>query len=502
MAALGTNGVSAGSSVAFTLLDATYSLGTSSLAVPAVALSAGQGVSIVPTAGVSPVISGSNTTALIDLNGTDYLTISGYDGSSSARTLTLRNTAAGPAVLLRNDATYNVLRNLIIESANTSNTSGTVLFGTSTGTTGNDFNTLASCDVRPANNSTTTLQANGIYSAGTTGATNSDNTVRGCAIYNFTATGLNVTTNSGDNWTVGGATAADGNAVYETVSRSADLRFLRLSSGNNHVISNNQLYYASGTLSAAFYGVVLVGGTGHLVSGNAIGGAQTGAGGAAFPIASNTGYVYPVYLDLSATAGAAATTVQGNVIRNFNSAATGVMYGVHARNGTAGILVVQNNTIGGTGSGQGIAHAGNFYGVDLGNAVGAMVQNNTVAGITTTVASGVASLTGTLAGVNMSSSSASLISGNTFSNFSGTITNTVASTTTNATNASPVAGVYVSGSGAATISGNTMSALSSNSTFATGGTALNIPLAGVWLSGGGAVAVSNNTIGSLTAPAG
>ncbi|MFD2720406.1 T9SS type A sorting domain-containing protein [Hymenobacter monticola] len=501
MTALGA-GVSTGASVTFTLLDASYSLGTNALVVPAVVIGAGQGVSIVPAAGVSPVISGSSTTALIDLNGTDFLTISGYDGSTSARTLTLRNTASAPAVLLRNDATNNTLRNLVLESANTGTSSGTVFFSTSTGTTGNDFNLLASCDLRPANNSTTVLPANGIYSQGTAGATNSDNTVRGCTIYNFTAAGLNVTTNSGDNWTVGGATAAEGNAVYETVSRSGDLRFLRLSSGNNHVVSNNQLYYASGTLSAAFYGVVMVGGTGHAVSSNSIGGSQAGAGGAAFAIGSTTGYEYPIYLDLSTTAGAVATTVQGNVIRNFASASTGIMYGVHARNGTAGIVTIQGNSIGGTGSGQGITHAGNFYGIDLGNAVGATVQNNTVAGITTTVANGVASQTGTLAGVNMSSSSASTISGNTFSNLSGTITNAVASSTVNATNASPVAGVYVSGSGAATITGNTVSGLSSTSTFAGGGTALNITLAGVWLSGSGAVAVTSNTISGLSAPAG
>ncbi|MBH8567332.1 T9SS type A sorting domain-containing protein [Microvirga sp. STS02] len=500
MTALG-NGVTANSSVTFTLLDAAYPLGATSLVVPAVALSTGQGVSLVPAAGVSPVISGSNTTALIDLNGTDYFTISGYDGSTSARTLTLRNTAAGPAVLLRNDATYNTLRNLVIESANTSTSSGTVLFSTSTGTTGNDFNTLASCDVRPANNSTTVLPANGIYSVGTAGATNSDNTVRGCTIYNFTATGLNVNTNSGDNWTVGGATAAEGNTVYETVSRSVDLRFLRLGSGSTHTVSNNQLYYASGTLSAAFYGVVLVGGTGHTVSNNAIGGSQAGAGGTAFTIGAVAGFVYPIYLDLSTTAGAAATTVQGNVIRNFASASTGTMYGVHARNGTANIVTLQANTIGGTGAGQGITHAGTFYGFDLGNAVGATVQNNTVAGITTTVTNATG-LSGTLAGVNMSSSSASTISGNTFSNFNGTTTNTVTSNTVNTANATPVAGVYVSGSGAATISGNTMSTLASGSTYATGGTGVNIALAGVWLNGGGAVAVANNTISGLTAATG
>ncbi|MCI1186996.1 T9SS type A sorting domain-containing protein [Hymenobacter sp. DH14] len=502
MTALG-NGVTANNSVTFQLLDATYNLGATSLVVPAPTLSAGQGVSIVPAAGVSSVISGSSTTALIDLNGTDYLTISGYDGSTSARTLTLRNTAAGPAVLLRNDATYNTLRNLTIESANTGTSSGTVFFSGTTGTTGNDFNTIASCDVRPANNSTTLLPANGIYSSGAAGATNSDNTVRSCAIYNFTAAGLNVTTNSGDNWLIGGTMAADGNSVYETVSRSGDLRFVRLSSGNNHVISNNQLYYASGTLSAAFYGVVLVGGAGHTVSNNAIGGSQAGAGGAAFTIGAGTSYEYPIYLDLSTTAGAAATSVQGNVIRNFASAATGIMYGIHARNGTAGIVTMQSNTIGGTGSGQGISHAGNFYGIDLGNAVGATVQGNTVAGITTTVANGTTgALTGTLAGVNVSSSSACTISGNTFSSLSGAITNTIASTTVSTANASPVAGVYVNGSGAATVSGNTMTALTSNSTFATGGTASNIPLAGVWLSGGGNLSVANNTIGTLSAPGG
>jgi hypothetical protein len=103
--------------------------------------------------------------------------------------MTVRNTGNGPAVvaattlpavLLRNDATCNSLHYLTLKSANVvaattaGSVAGTVLLGASSGTTGNDFNTIANCDVRAVNNSATTVPTYAIASAGTAAATNSD----------------------------------------------------------------------------------------------------------------------------------------------------------------------------------------------------------------------------------------------------------------------------------------------------------------------------------------
>ncbi|GAB3823177.1 hypothetical protein GCM10028821_00130 [Hymenobacter jeollabukensis] len=441
MTALG-GGVTAGSSVTFTLLDASYPL-TATLTVPAPALSAGQGISIVPAAGVSPVISGSVAAGLLLLDGTDNLSINGYDGSTAARTITIRNAAAGAAVLLRNDATGNALRYLTLESANTGASSGTVLFSTSaTGGTGNDFNTVANCDVRELSISPNTVPANAIFSLGTGAAvsgvpastSNSDNTVQDCNIYNFTAGGVFLNdTGNGGNWTI------SGNNIYQTATRTAGgIRGIRVTYGSGHAIRNNNLYQAAGTTASLFYGIAVANGAnGVEISGNTIGGSAPGATGAAMAF-TGTAIVYPIFLSVGTTT---PCSIQGNTIRNISSASTSVLYGIDLQNGAANIGTVTANVIGGTGSGQGLAAAGPLYGIQLENAATATIQNNIFGGLSTTA---------------------------------GLLT-----------------AVYLSGSGAATVSGNTISGLSSNLTTAA-------QLAGIQSTGTGAVSISNNTLSDIS----
>jgi hypothetical protein len=491
VAALSPAGVSG--PVTFTLLDASYSLGAA-LTIPAVAgASALNTISFVPASGVSPVISGSvvNTSGgLLILDGTDYLSLNGYDGSTSARTITVRNTGNGPAVLLRNDATYNSLRYLTLESANVVSattagaTAGTVLLGTSTGTTGNDFNTIASCDVRAVGNSATTVPTYAIASAGTAAATNSDNAIRACNVYNFSAAGIYLNNaGNGGSWTVGGPTAADGNNVYQTGARTTDLRYIRLTGGDANTVSNNQVY-SSGTLTGAFYGVAVVGGGGHTITNNTIGGSAANAGGSPFTVSAGTGFGYPFYLDLSTAAGAATSSVQGNVVRNISSASTGTLYGIDLRNGKIDLGTVAANLFGGTGSGQGITHTGIYYGVHIESAASATIQGNTFTGVSTTAP--------TLAGIYSSSSAASTVSGNTFSTLSSAGNNTTAT-------ASPLAGVYVSGTGAVTLSNNIINTLSSSTTATTAAT---IPVVGVWLGSAAGAPVTGNQISGLSATGG
>lgn len=97
-------GVSAGP-IVFELTDATYPAETfpiviedSSAATPANTLT------IKPSAGVTPTISGSSPDAILHLNGARYVTIEGSNGTAGLRALTFTNanTTAGAAVVLLN----------------------------------------------------------------------------------------------------------------------------------------------------------------------------------------------------------------------------------------------------------------------------------------------------------------------------------------------------------------------------------------------------------------
>ncbi|MDO7877466.1 hypothetical protein Q5H93_22195 [Hymenobacter sp. ASUV-10] len=154
--------------------------------------SAANTISFVPATGVTPVISGSvagATTGLIVLNGADNLRFDGYNGSTSARNITIRNTATtGAAVLLQADATSNALRYLNLESATINGSSGTAFFSTGT-TSSNDDNTLSNCDIHGAG---AAVPAYAVFTSGaaSTTATNSGNTVQSCNVYDFTAGGV------------------------------------------------------------------------------------------------------------------------------------------------------------------------------------------------------------------------------------------------------------------------------------------------------------------------
>ncbi|RTQ49688.1 T9SS type A sorting domain-containing protein [Hymenobacter gummosus] len=435
-------GAGIGGPVTLQLLDASYSL-TGALTVPAIGgSSATNTVRVVPAAGVTPLITGSVATGLLVLDGTDYFSLDGSNGSSAARTITVRNTANGPAVVLRNDATYNGLRYLTLESANTGGNSGTVLFGTTTGSTGNDFNTLLGCDVRELGVAPGTVPANAIYSLGTGAASggvpaataNSDNAVQDCNIYNFTAGGVFLSdTGSGGNWLI------SGNQLYQTATRAAaGIRTIRVTFGSGHAVRNNHIYQTAGTTASVFYGIVVANGaSGVEVSGNSIGGAAPGATGAAMAF-TGTAVVYPIFLSVGTTA---PCSVQGNTIRNISSASTGVLYGVDLQNGAAVIGTVTPNTFGGTGSGQGLAAAGPLYAIQVENAATATIQNNSFGGLSTTA--------GLLTAVYLSGNGASAVAANTITGLSS-----------NLTTAAQLAGIQSTGSGAVSLTDNVISNLS------------------------------------------
>ncbi len=397
------------------------------------------------TGATNLLITSANTTAAtVDLNGAQFVTFDGRPGGTGmAKELTITNTSSsGAAVRFINEATSNTLKFVTLRSVNTSATSGTVLFSTTTGTNGNDNNTIDTCDVRDGASTPT----NGIYSLGTTTASaqnNSGNTVSNSNIFNFyssTTASSGVRLDSGNtDWTI------SGNSYYQTATRAATSStvtpiFIDDVSGKNFTVTGNfiggdspravvttQKWTTTGTAAYLFQGIRL-----------------------------NVGTTTP-------------SSVQGNTIANMvwtsNSNATalpGVWSGIYVAAGNVNIGTVTGNTIG-SGAGTGsisVTTAGNggtSFGIASSSSGTVAIANNTIGGITTNHATtGSASLTGisVTAGVNT-------ITGNTVG--STTTANSLnAATSTAGINGQQVTGIFSSSSGGASITGNTVANLNNN----------------------------------------
>ncbi|MFZ4522815.1 MAG: BNR-repeat neuraminidase N-terminal domain-containing protein [Bacteroidales bacterium] len=106
-------------------------------------------VTLQPAAGISPIISGSSATSILNLNGTDYFIINGSNAGNSSRNLSIinTNTANWTAALqvaslgALAGATYCTIKNCIVRGGSTgSNNSNTYALsvGSTVGTSGND----------------------------------------------------------------------------------------------------------------------------------------------------------------------------------------------------------------------------------------------------------------------------------------------------------------------------------------------------------------------------
>lgn len=180
--------------------DLTAETGTVSLNQTTEEGAGGYTITIQPSG--ARTIYGSNTTALINLNGADRITFNGLN--SGGNTLLVRNTSTttGQVFQLTNDASNNTLTNLTIEGGNT-NTSGALVLLATGVSTGNDNNSITNNVIRDRSD-VAGVPANMVASLNaSTTATNSFNTVSGNQISNFINNGF--ATSSGatsDNWNI------------------------------------------------------------------------------------------------------------------------------------------------------------------------------------------------------------------------------------------------------------------------------------------------------------
>ncbi|MFC6223712.1 beta strand repeat-containing protein [Hymenobacter artigasi] len=318
--------------------------------------------------------SSSAATGLVRLAGASRVTFTGAQPTAASQSLLFRNgNSAAPAFNLTADASNNTLANLLVESANTSATSGTIVLGSGT-STGNSNNLLTNLDIRSAANVTSASYANGVYSAGLSSTVlNSGNTVSNSLLHNFSGSGVFVSTNS-TGWTV------SGNSLYQEASRSTATIAVRLATGNGHTISTNSVYQTAGTLTGAFTGISLIGGgTGHLVQDNYVGGATATATGTTL---AATGATNGILLTVGTSA---ATSVQGNVVRALSSTGgTSLIAGIQVTAGMVNVGTVTGNIVGNAGTGQGLGASYVGRGISVTSTVPVAIRNNHVLNLNTT----------------------------------------------------------------------------------------------------------------------
>lgn len=313
-------------------------------------------VTIRPAAGATGLVLSSAAAATLDLNGARSVIVDGRPaGVGSTSQLTVANTSvSGLAVRFANDASRNTLRYLTTTGVNTAATGAVILFGTTTGTTGNDDNLIDACVVRDGASTPT----NGIASLGTTTTPahfNSGNVVQNSSIVNFFAPGvasrgIHLGAGSTD-WTI------QGNSLYQTAARAG-------TTGLTHIGIN----------------IENTSGHGFTVANNVIGGSAPNAAGGSWTLGPLTQAVR--FRGISVSAGFdRVTSVQGNVLTNFalNSSSTanvstgGPFCGLYLTAGKLAVGTLAGNIIGAaTGTGA-VTLTTNFSG---GTSVGILANSN------------------------------------------------------------------------------------------------------------------------------
>jgi hypothetical protein len=362
--------------------DLTAETGTFALNQWAETGGSGYTVTIVPSAGVTRIISGSNAaTGLIRFDGADRVNIDGRFGGSGTF-LTFRNTSnAQPTISFINDAQNNTVQYSIVESGNPNTgatAGGAILIGSTTGTSGNDNITINNCEIRDRSDAAAT-PAIGIQCVGNSTGTleqfNNNCNITNNNIHDWFF--LNNANQFGLNVGLGNSGfAITGNSFYQTTTRTTTVS----GAGMRAININNA---AVGNTNGNF-----------TVSNNFIGGTAPGATGGDMTYTVSGVNVTQVFIGLNVTSGLIPNTIQNNTIRkiDFTTNSPGANTSMFiALNAGQGIHNINGNVIGaGTGNdlikiniNAGGASSSFLAGILAAGVNGYYdIQNNTIGGIT------------------------------------------------------------------------------------------------------------------------
>ena len=484
---------------------------------PIVGVTGSYTVTIYPD-GSGYTITSASAIATVRLNGSQNVIFDGrVGGTGSTVDLTISNTGTGPALLFINDASNNTIKYCnVVGTANTANTSGVILFSTTTGTTGNDNNTIDNCDINAFGS------AVGINSTGTTGKENSGNLISNNKIRNFYISSASTTSTYGIKLSSGSTDfTITGNSLYQEAPRAysatAAIHYMiscSNTSGNNFVVTNNHMggnspnsagtYTISSGQARLFVLEINVGTTsassvqGNIIRNIDLTTAFAGSGSSGFIGI----YVSAGNVNIGNTSGntIGSNSATNSIVYNNNGTDAGILF-LGANLASSGTVVFNNNKIGGlTGNVSTASVRINLYGITTSGSGQLTISGNTVG--STTVANSIINNAGNtttnfnLRGINSTSTNANVV----FSN------NTVANLTMTAVNTGPsLVGIYCGPSSSSTnytLTGNTVYNLTTASTrTSTGATAPLIGIAFVNGTAGGVHNISGNIVHSLISTA-
>ena len=294
----------------------------------------------IQASGGARLISGSSTTALINLNGADRVTFSGL--AFGPQGLTIRNTSAttGAVIQMTNDASGNTVVSCNIQGGNTSTSSALIVIGAGP-TPGNDNDTISSNIIRDRTDAAgvpAILVAS--FNASTT-ATNSNLSVTGNQFINFTSVAFaTAAAVSADNLTF------SNNDVSQTATRTATITGLNFGglSGTN-TVSGNSIHGFNVSGTGASVGIAVFNSSNLTVSRNRIYDFQTTAG--------STGAIEGVEFD-GVSGGTPSVTLTNNMVSLAPTLATAQTIVGLFDNGFGGNIYTSNFNsiyIGGTATG-------------------------------------------------------------------------------------------------------------------------------------------------------
>lgn len=420
-------------------------------------------------------ISGDLAAPLIYLNGADNVTIDGrVNATGNTIDLTIdnintSNTAGTSTIRFINDATNNTVKYCNIKGSSTGISNGIILFGTTTGTTGNDNNTIDNNNI--TNSTDANRPVNAVYSAGTVSMDNSGNLISNNNIFNvlnrgIASFGVNIAANNSA-WTISGNSFFETTPLIPTASVAYNLIIIDAPTGVNFTVTNNF-----------------------------IGGRSALCGGSAFTKNSTFDNIF-YGININAGVGTA-SNIQNNTIRNiaWSNSLNGTWTGIMATGGTINIGTTTGNTIGNlTGNGSILITSSttnnNVFGITISSTGTTNCRNNNIGSITCAGGSANGS---NICGIYKTSTAGTTTISNNFIGSTAT-TNSIYASSISSSNAQAVYGIYNSGTGSITIAGNTISNLTNgttNTTLLTQGKINGIT------STSGALTITGNLINDLT----
>ncbi len=354
----------------------------------------GYTITMAPSAPVLRTISGASAaSSLVRFDGADRFTIDGRFAGSGTYLLFRNTSNSAPDIGFLNDAQNNTVQYSILESGNTATSTtlgGVVHIGATTGTNGNDNNTISFCEIRDRSDVAGT-PAMGINCVGSTGSFTQYN--NNCSFTNNNIHDwflLNGNAQYGMNIGVGNSGfTITGNSFYQTTTRTntvsgAVTRGINIA--NTSVLNNNG---------------------GFTISNNFIGGTAPGATGGDMTLTVSGAGVSHQFIGMSVITGLIPNSIQNNTISkidyttNAPAAAATMFAGMNLGQGIFNVGATTGNIIGGATGNDLIRitiNAGGAVNSFLAGILAAGVtgyydiQNNTIGGITisgTTVTGGI-----------------------------------------------------------------------------------------------------------------